>query len=511
MSPTRPIAGAAAVAAILLTTMAPAAAAQILTERPPTTAPTIMSDATPPVVAVSAIPAGVRVSWQPVTGASGYTLCRASPPGSTTCTVLTASQLAATTLAYHDFGLPPGGTHAYRVTAWRPDGHYGTAAPVTGTAGAVANPTNFVVKYDSSNAATPVIVLGWDSFSYWKADGQQVPVTTFRLMGTGLSTAQMVNGTSYRVVLGSGDHNWSLTGMIPNPAGGWYESATPSTTSFKALVKYRLVALGFKVLEPATESLVESDGTGNEAFAAATIASTTTAFALPTVYSLRSPTYGEVTGSGKAFPGRIRAGTAARQGGLAKGDVVPAGLSLQAATGTVSTTGFPLLLWEGRLSSTGMIVVHPTLWEEDNSATSYNGWLGRVEGLAKKAYQAPDYPTTVITTLRDAGQTGPGGPGPITAVCFETLILTNPDLCVVQGHHRPLGLAVERDALSNSAPVGRWYDRPVVLTQASIEAALRGVGTQPGTAPGVIVIPLREKGTEFQASYELYLRVERLP
>ena len=59
--------------------------------------------------------------------------------------------------------------------------------------------------------------------------------------------------------------------------------------------------------------------------------------------------------------------------------------------------------------------------------------------------------------------------------------------------------------------VGQAFDHVLVLTTASIEAALRGVGTRPGTSPGTIVVPLLDTGKEAKASYELYLRVERLP
>ena len=101
----------------------------------------------------------------------------------------------------------------------------------------------FACQEDLSNEATPALVLGWNPVSYRKADGQAAKAS-YRISGTGVAP-QVIAENSFRVTLGSGDHSWSLTTMVPNPAGGWWESATPSTTSFRAAVKYRLVALGF--------------------------------------------------------------------------------------------------------------------------------------------------------------------------------------------------------------------------------------------------------------------------
>ena len=499
-----------------LTTPATPVVAQIIRERAPTTAPTIMSDATPPVVAANLILQGIGLSWQPVTGASGYTVCRESPPGSY-CNPLTASQLPATTTKYNDLNLPPGGTHLYQVAAWRSDGHYGVTR-VTATVGVIPTPTNFVVKVDSSNAATAVIILGWDALSYTKADGQQAPAS-YRLSGTGMSP-QVVTGNSYRVVLGSGEHNWSLTAMVPNGAGGWFESTTPSTTKFTALVKYRLVALGFKVLTESNDPPIDTNGSGNEVYASAAVTVTTTGFAAPFVYTLRGATFGEVGNNAKQFPGRIRAGTMGRNGGLTTGDIVPAGLNLGGATAPIaattattdqkaasstSTTAFPMLLWEGRLAATGMIVVHPTLWEEDPDHSFHSEWTRMVERWGTVGYAGVNFDQGVITRLRDNAQVGPGTQTQSILSCIDELIPSQQSKCYANGQDRPLGLTGDPRGLAF------WFDRALVLTPASIEASLRGIGTRPGTSPGTIVVPLLETGKEAKASYELYLRVERLP
>jgi hypothetical protein len=490
--------------------------AQIITERAPTSAPTIMSDATPPVVAPSPILQGIGLTWQPVTGASGYTICRESPPGSS-CIALTPSQLPATTTRYYDVNLPPGGTHGYSVAAWRPDGHYGVAR-VTATVSVVPTPMNFVVKYDSSNAATPVVILGWNGMSYHKADGQQAPAS-YRISGTGMSP-QVVTGNSYRVVLGSGEHNWSLTAMVPNGTGGWFESATPSTTKFTALVKYRLVALGFKVLTEATDPPIDPNGSGNEVYASTGVNVTTTAFAAPFAYTLRSATFGEVGNNAKQFPGRIRAGSMGRNGGLTAGDMVPTGLNLGGATAPISATtttdqkaatstgasAFPLLVWEGRLASTGMIVVHPTLWEEDPDHSFHSNWTRQVESIANRAYSVTGYDPGAITRLRDNAQVGPGVNASTLFTCQDDLLIpAQYGQCLANGQDRPLGLQ------GNPQGWAGWFDHVLVLTPASIEASLRGVGTRPGTSPGTIVVPLSDTGKEAKASYELYLRVERVP
>ncbi len=487
-----------------LAPLASPAAAQIL-ERPPTTTLTIMSDAAPPAgVTAESFAAGIAVSWQAPAGAVGYTLCRESPPGSANCAVLTPSKLPATTLKYFDAGLPPGGSHAYRVTAWRADGHYGTAPPVTGRAGDVPPPANVRVLEDRSMAVSAELVLGWDAPSYFTSTGQAVKVGTFRLMGTGFSTAQMVNGTSHRVVLGSGDHTWSLTAMIPNPAGGWFESPTPATLDFKAPGKYRLVALGFQVLQQSPDDLLDKDGRGNEVYVAAAVTVTNRTLSMPQVNTVRGGSYGDVGNSGKAFGRRYQAGSASRAGGLATGDIVPVGLNLGAPTSTVSTTAFPVVLWEGRLNDQGMVVVHPTLWEEDLEQTAYNKWVGHVTAAAQGGYGALRADLAAITSLRDGGALGPATGDAVVGCQDDIMYVPLPNHCPAHGQDRPLGLVP-----SYSAAV--FHDRLGVLTQASIEAALKTTGPRPGAAPGVIIVPLLETGREAKGSYELYLRVERLP
>lgn len=501
---TRPSLPAAGLALALAGALAAPAAAQIILERPPTTQPTIMSDATPPVVSGSAIPAGAVLSWQSVANAVGYHVCRESPPGASTCAPLTASQLPATTLKYHDVGLPPGGTHAYRVSAWRADGHYGVAPPVTVTAGAIPAPATFRVLEDRSMAANAELVLGWDAPSYYTATGQAVKVGTFRVSGTGLAAPQLVNATSYRVVLGSGEHSWTLTAMIPSPAGGWFESPTPATLDFRAPGKYRLVALGFQVQQQSPDDLLDKDGRGNEVYAAAAVTVTTRTLSAPQVNIVRAGSYGDVGNSGKAFGRRYQAGSASRAGGLATGDIVPAGLNLGAPTGTVSTTAFPVVLWEGRLTDQGMVVVHPTLWEEDLEQTAYNKWVGQVTAAAQGGYGALRADLAAITSLRDGGTLGPATGDAVVGCQDDIIYVPLPGHCLAHGQDRPLGLVPSHSAAF-------FHDRLVVLTQAAIEAALSRTGPRPGAAPGVIIVPLLESGREAKGGYELYLKVERVP
>jgi hypothetical protein len=489
----------------VLVSLGPAAArAQILPNDRPTTAPTIMSDAVPPSgITAQPIAAGITVAWQAVTGASGYTLCRESPPGSSNCAVLTPSQLPAATLKYFDVGLPPGGSYAYRVTAWRSDGHYGSAAPVAARAGDVPAPANFRVLEDRSMAANAELVLGWDAPSYYSATGQSMKVNTFRISGTGLNP-QMVSTTSHRVVLGSGDHEWAVTAMMPNGAGGWYESPAPATLEFKAPGKYRLVALGFQVQQQASDDLLDKDGRGNEVYVAAVIAATTRTLSLPQVNTVRGGSYGDVGNSGKAFPRRYQAGSASRGGGLATGDIVPVGLNLGAPTSAVSPSSFPVILWEGRLNEQGMVVVHPTLWEEDLDQTAYNQWVGKLTAAAQGSYAGLRADLAAVTALRDGGALGPAT-GDLVVGCQDDIVyVPAPGYCPAQGQDRPLGL-------KPSYSSAEWHDRIIVLTQASIESALKGAAPRPGATPGVIIVPLLETGKEAKAGYELYLKVERLP
>ena len=194
---------------------------------------TIMSDGTAPSVSVSSVPAGVMVSYSLVPGARNHTICRESPAGSA-CTPVSLGggvSVLGGIASQWDLGLAPGSSHAYRVTATRPDGRFGESAPVTGVAGPLPAPGNLRVLPGSTSPGS--VVLGWDPVLYSDNRGAN-NLATYQVSGSGFNSPQAVNGTQVTIPLssGPGTYQWKVAATFANPAGGWHTSATPAVLDY---------------------------------------------------------------------------------------------------------------------------------------------------------------------------------------------------------------------------------------------------------------------------------------
>jgi hypothetical protein len=206
---------------------------------PQTGGATILNDATPPSFSISALPAGLVLTY-PGTSPTvvRYTVCRESPPGSPCVAVSKPATLMVGSASSHyqlyDMGLQPGGLFAYRVTAWRSDGHFGESAPQTGIPEDIPPPTSLRVVQD--NSANGQLVLGWTAGSIIALTGSSTftSIADHQLIGTGMATAQMVSGNQATVALtpGAGTHEWKLYSMVRNPAGGWFSSRLVATLTY---------------------------------------------------------------------------------------------------------------------------------------------------------------------------------------------------------------------------------------------------------------------------------------
>jgi hypothetical protein len=453
-----------------------------------------MNDATAPTVSVSPVPAGIKLSYGTVQGAYNYTICRESPPGST-CVLLSlgGESVLGSTISRWDNGLAPGSSHAYRVTAWRPDGHFGESSPATGVAGSLPSPGNLRVVPVSAPPASAV--LAWDPVQYSDYTGP-LNLTTYLFSGSGISAPQVANGTQITLPLSSGPgvYHWQVASMLANPAGGWQTSAPPAVFDYAYVARYRLVALGVKALKQSADDIFGVDGIADEVYVAAVINTTTRALSGTSFSIARSTTYGDV-GRANAFPGRVQAGTASPTGGIRTGDQVPITLNLAGPTGVPSTLGFPFLLWEDALDDNGMVIVAPSLWEEDSDKTLYGSWVAAIKDDAQKGY--PWGLAAVVTGLRDQDALGPAS-GPKELLWCDC----------VNGVDRPIGL--QRD-YPTTISMDYLTHKVLVLTRSAIERALTGPSQVAGSVPGTIVVPLYERTPIMTAMYELYLRVERVP
>ena len=157
-----------------------------------------------------------------------------------------------------------------------------------------------------------------------------------------------------------------------------------------------------------------------------------------------------------------------------------------------------------------MIVVHPTLWEEDNGKNILTIWFNKITTAANSRYTTAGWTgaprlssQATIFGLRDQEQLGPPLPGlkgaAPTVYCDFGLLVRGDGHCAIED--RPIGFL----------DYPYYQDRMVVLTRAAIEKALSLPGPRPGVSPGVIVMTLMDSGTNPVDIYELYFRVERVP
>lgn len=493
-----PQAGPRSVTATTSTTSSPT--------RPPGTTGgpvTIMSDATAPTVTVTATAGGLKVSYTQVAGASNYTLCRESPPGGTctTTTIGAGAEVIGNVVSHYDVGLTPGSTHAYRVTAFRPDGHFGQSAAVSGVAEPFPAPQNLrVVRVN--NAPAEAIVM-WDRVPYADYNGMMtVGSYLVWLDGQMLPT---VSGPQVTIPIlpGQATYQLEVAAAAPAPTGG-------KRASLSYTCRYRLVVLGLEAIRPTYDNVLNFDGAGDEAYVSTITALTDASLASPVVTTLRSSTLGDVTG----FATRVQAGTVTPSGGLKEGDTYPQSLDISKPAGAHSLS-FPLVIWEEAVDDQRVIIVQPSIWEDDRNPRAFDRASTTMAGMLSRSYG--NHPPTLqaIQGLINTQSFGPIASPSYTA-CHKDIAPSQSGACV-EGEDRPIGL----DAYS--ATYFGFDNRLLVFTRAAIEKSflarpsrqpLAGTSTFDPSAPGLIVVDFRDATFDpvlGGAFYRLLMRLERVP
>jgi hypothetical protein len=352
------------------------------------------------------------------------------------------------------------------------------------------------------------------------------------LSGPGLGTGVLldeVHHVQYYVVngLAAGTYTWTIAtsyqpGGILTPSSAWPTatatvSATPGPTGH-----YRLIALGFKATDPSNDDILAGDGKGDEVYFQAMIHTTTRPPGGPgtspaVAKFVRTFTYGDV-GTGSKFPGRVQTGSASPTGGIAKGDLVPTAVDFTAAPGTLFTNRFPLVVWEGVLDDDAVVVVHPTLWEEDTNPVVSANWVTRMIQEAQSGYYDAsrtdnDTAGEIAKLIAESRIYDHSVRGSKLFACQNSLITVAYFVCRAHGTDRPLGL--HTTYLYTDEEAGFW-DEILVLTRGGVEAELASNNghVSRDVRLGVVVntVGFYETGAgEARADYTFYYRLERLP
>ncbi len=372
--------------------------------------------------------------------------------------------------------VPPGAV--YRVTANYADGTVGTAQVTHLNPVPPTHPSNF----RATQTAEGTVDLTWDPVS---------GATGYQLFGPGQPAGgTLVRAQSFRVTgIQPGAYQFNIASIF---APGMWTAPAPATvaTVRRLTANYRISINGFTVLHESRDDPFDRDGKADEVYAAAiTFLYDGLTATRPTGGPRQAWTaaYGDIRG----YPDRIPAGSGSPTGGLRTGDVVPAG-NPAAPTTAVPTSGrFPLLVWDGSLTSKQQfLVISPALWESDRDLSAFNFWnsiwtdvLVKGVGLSPEARSA--IRATTIERIFPAVRDVTGAPLSTEAK---------------DGRDRPIGASDGR-----TGPV--FFMTAVVLTQDLIEAALAGAG---GTRV-VVPIQYRDVPHHGDGNYVLYLQIERLP
>jgi hypothetical protein len=378
-----------------------------------------------------------------------------------------------------------------------------TPVPVTGGGTAPVapqDPSNFT----ATQTGDGTVRLAWEPVA---------GAGSYLLGGPGLNVGITVNGTSHTVSgIPPGSHTWTVatmyaSGGVLTTADRW---ARATTSVVNRSGRYRIAVNGFRVNRVTFDDRTFGNGDEVYASAAVTVLDRRNNAVLSGRTVIGSDTYGDVSRN----PERVRAGSFSPTGGLWTGDVVPGGTEPRSATGVPSARRFPWILWEGALQDgVEAVVVNPVLWEVDGQLQYFDLWADPNHSTRRQPARAD----AQAAAIRDRAARGDLTPyrGPLVFICSSSSDVI-PDCS--PGNDRPIGINRE-PCLADTfvSNLLAWCEQTMVFTREAIEGALSSTSQIGGAAAGVITLPLIEpSGVDaikggLEGSYELYLRVERLP
>lgn len=311
----------------------------------------------------------------------------------------------------------------------------------------------------------------------------------------------------------AGNYQWRVgsyydPGAVATSPSQW-TLATISTDVTSG--KYRISIAGFQVNAGSQDGLIQSDGIGDEVYAAAIV----TQVDRKTGQLKRNELVKSVVHGDGKFPNEEPTGSGTPTGGLTTGDMVPAGWYPTSPSPAPRLPGrLPLSLWEGILQdATDAVVIRSALWEWDGDSHAFDQW--RDYALARAGQVSLSLSQAAATNLGLNVQQDTRSP------LWHYCCMGQAGSQLMPGEMSPgfdrlIGLDIYyQDPNYYNYSKYYWADRILVVTREKIEAVLKNANSQQ-LAPGVVAIPLIDGPTNdavfnLRANYVLYLRVERIP
>ena len=311
----------------------------------------------------------------------------------------------------------------------------------------------------------------------------------------------------------------------PPPPRGTAPPPPTQTTQAARAGRYRVTLLGASVYRETWDTVLQTDGKGDEVFFVTDIQEFTPRGAFVPVRR-KTPVYGDVNG----FPQRIQAGSRSDKGGIRTGDAIPYAdpWVRKAPTGN---DRLPQLLWEGTLTDgQNSVVIAPMVWEEDGGdwlAGSYNN-ISRTAGDVFKVISSlnPSSNDVLFAAINQVAENS----APVAALS-EFLKAINPanwpgavanwfgkqvTWVVGVSADRPIGQTMVNDQYVfmpkvlvlnfKTAEKLITQPQPPVPNLPGLPAFIRAPGPKP---PGVIEVRYRDDD-RLAGDYALWVQIERI-
>jgi hypothetical protein len=474
-----------------------------------------------------AAPLSHTLAWDLVPDASGYNVYANNNATHGTWVLANSAPLVNGTFTDTAYLLPGA---QYRVTALFPSGKEGSTEFIYSNPPPMEVPAGFT----ATQVGNGQVQLSWQMVNMAKG---------YRLFGSGQpADGTFVRDTKFLLTnVPPGNYTWQLTADY---GGAWQGADLPQANitlvaAAAASGHYLVTLTGARAIWASVDDALSRDGQGDEIYAKAFVRQYDRRTGDVVMFTNRGTlTYGDINGRGTS---RVQAGTQSASGGIRDGDAIPANGDPTNRNGNPSDIAFPLRLWEGTLTDgADVLVISPTLWEEDNSNQPYLLWSQRMNDITPSLFARPEiqdqlakggftpilFGSSALTGASGASQSGGAVAATMDPTGISMAIATFQLAEKVLGGDtdRPIGLIPTGTGGVNVA----LPNQMIVLTREIIEAAL--VPLPPGTPligppywsrvpkAGVMMIMCRDgehrnalQQLERPASYELYLKVERLP